>query len=115
MRILSGVVGVLLLGAGSIALADEPVRLDAAEMDMVTAGIWNGGGLAFTFGGTAQGNVNNFFELSQAGFVEQTNLTPTTFEADAQAFASAQLRSQSIGVGATSTSGAGGVYTIVFQ
>ncbi len=115
MRILNGVLGILLLGASGAALADEPVRLDAASMDSVVAGFWNGGGVAFTFGGSTFGQSNNFIELSQAGSKLETKQTPTTLQGNFQAYGVAQLQAQSLGIGSTATSGGGGVYTTVFQ
>lgn len=115
MRILNGVLGILLLGASSAALAGEPVRLDAASMDTVVAGFWNGGGVAFTFGGTTFGQSNNFIALSQAGSKLETKQTPTTLEGNFEAYAVSQLQAQSLAIGTTATSGGGGVYTVVRQ
>lgn len=114
MRILNGIAAIALLSVGSVALADEPIRLDSASLDSVTAGVWNGFALAFTTPATARGASITAFQGSAIETVEVLVLTPTSFSGDFQAAGLSQTSVRSIGIGTTSASGGGGVYTGVF-
>ena len=98
MRIANGLVGLLMLGASGAALADEPLRLDANQLDAVSAGAYSTFATGFTFPGFGQGNLIRFGELSQTLTVSQTSITPTTFDIDATAQAAAAMQMQSVGV-----------------
>ncbi|HRW60951.1 MAG: hypothetical protein H6852_01220 [Geminicoccaceae bacterium] len=114
MRILNGIVGIALLGVGSVALAGEPVRLDAASLDSVTAGLWNGFALAITSPATARGASIKAFQGSLFQTEERLTATPSAFSGDFQALAISQTYVKASGIGTTSASGGGGVYTGVF-
>lgn len=114
MRILNGIAAIALLGVGSVALADEPVRLDPAALDSVTAGVWSGFALAYTTPATARGASISAFQGASIQTVELLVLTPTGFSGDFQAVGVSQTSVNAIGIGTTSASGGGGVYTGVF-
>lgn len=103
-----------MLAASSAALADEPMQLDAQQLDSVSGGLYSGFAVGTTFGNFALGASITSFELSQAGTVSQTTLTPPTFTTNylAQAQIAAQVKSS--GVGATATATGGGILTTVF-
>ena len=114
MRVLNGLVGIALLGIGGVALAQEPVRLDAASLDSVTAGLWNGFALAFTTPALARGASTTIFQGSQIQTEERLELTPPKFTGTFNASAISLSETRTSGVGTTSATGGGGVYTGVF-
>lgn len=114
MRIVNTILGLALLGASSAALAGEPVRLDAAQLDSVSAGVFSGGFVAFTFPSGVGGNSASLTSFAQGQTEATTNLTPPTFDADFQVLAQSVVVAQASGVGATSSFGGGGIYSTVF-
>jgi hypothetical protein len=114
MRIANGLVGLLMLGASGAALADEPLRLDAAQLDAVSAGAYSTFATGFTFPGFGQGNLISFGQLSQTATFSQSTITPTSANLNAGAQAAAAMQVQSVGAGATGAGGGGGVFTSVF-
>lgn len=114
MRMIKGLVAGLVLGISSAAVASEPLKLDAAQLDSVSAGVFSGIASGFTSDGFGVGNSISFFEFSQAATLSQTELTPGAFQSDFQAAAASTFRIQSAGAGLTSSGGVGGVYTTVF-
>lgn len=114
MRILNTFLGLALLGASSAALASEPVRLDAGQLDSVSAGVFSGGFVAFTFPSGVGGNSASLTSFAQGQSLGTSNLTPPTFEADFLAVGQSVVQAQASGVGATSAFGGGGVYSTVF-
>jgi len=114
MRTINGLLAGLMLSVGGAAMAGEPVQLDAAQLDAVSAGVFSGTALAFTLEPFAIGNSIAFFELSQAATLSQTTLTPGAFQSDFQAVSASTMNIQAAGVGLTTSGGAGGVFTTVF-
>lgn len=115
MRFFCGLAGCLMLAAGGMASADEPVRLDNKTMDAVTAGAWNGVAIAFTTNGSAAGQVINFSELSQTSTKSTTTVVGGVTTSNFKSSASSQLTAQAMGSGTSSSSGGGGVYTTVYK
>ncbi len=115
MRILNGLVGIALLGVGSVALAGEPVRLDAASLDSVTAaGLWSGFAISRTGLATARGASITLYQVSLTQTEGSVLLTPPSSSGDFQALAISQTSVKASGVGITSAAGGGGVLTGVF-
>ena len=114
MRVSSGLFGIVMLGVSGVALADDPVRLDAAELDAVSAGAFSTAAAAFTFPTFGQGNLINAGQLSQTLTISQVAITPTSFQTNATAQAAAIGQVQAIGVGTTASGTGGGVFTTVF-
>lgn len=111
MRMLSGIAAIGLLGVGSMAFAGEPVRLEAAALDSVTAGAWSGFALAFNGPARARGAAISATQLSAVETLEVVVVTPTSFAGDFRAAGIAQTSVRAIGLGTTSASGSSGVYT----
>lgn len=103
-----------MLGVSSVALADEPVRLDAAQLDAVSAGAFSTAAVAFTFPSFGQGNLINSGQLSQIATVSQIAITPIAVQSNAFAQAAAAAQVQATGPGATASGTGGGVFTSVF-
>lgn len=113
MRILSGIVGLALLSATSVAVADEPVELSNAALDSVVGGYsllsvaragpsFISGGASFTLSDVAQTNSVNFVELS-----------PPNSLFEVSTFAQSQSVARVSGLGSISAGTGGSVFLAV--
>lgn len=114
MRILNGLVGIALLGLGSVAAAGEPVKLSNSALDSVTAGVRDGFGLGFTFPAATQGASSVISQTSFVSTTQEVVLTPPDFQATFTINVQSQSISRVSGIGTTSAIGGGGVASGIF-
>ena len=111
MRILNGLFALALMGASSLAVADEPTRLGDAELDSVSAGAWR----VFTLSQTAPagtiGSSSSISQISRTESLQIIELTPPEFSGSVSAFAQSQSLAAVSGIGQTAAFGGGRVYT----
>jgi hypothetical protein len=111
MRIIKGLMGLALVGLSASALASEPVHLDAAALDQVSAGLYDTFAIAAIGPTLATGASTRTTNIAQFQTFELITLAPPNFAANAGAFAVVQSQVQSSNVGASSASNSGFVFS----
>lgn len=111
MRFINGLIGLAMIGLGSSALAGEPVKLDAAALDQVSAGLFDSFAIAAVGPTLATGASTTTFNVARFETLQTISLTPPNFSANASAVAMVQSEIRASNVGASSASNSGFVFS----